>query len=458
MMRKANIWLMGVSVVLASALWRADAQTLYWIYDSDDRDTQHKVWGYSVTEDGRYVVGTCISGWNNYDPNQKLPFLWDRQNQFFNLSFPCNTTNVEARDVEYVNGDYGPNDLTVVGGTPGNLYLTPFVWSANGGCHFVYAANVGFAHSLAKDYLFAGVDNSGFNPQAVIWGSAWPRPGLYRKVLQSNPSEALAIAKQDSSVVVGWANNAAGRRQAVVWKHTGVRDANPAIQYFLPYPSDWSSLTGSAARAVSSNGRIMLGNGTGRVFDGEFTTPVAGIFIWRWDGQNPSTITLENIPTSSVIFDASEAFDITDDGNTIVGYRNIPRGSPPQPVPRAARWVKTSSGWVHQDLNQVYASLLRDGSELQVAYAISPDGQYIVGWGYNGTRRRQEAFLLSIPACVTHQGDVNQDGCVDDADLLAVLFAFGNTGSNLGRVDVNCDNVVDDADLLVVLFNFGSGC
>jgi hypothetical protein len=61
------------------------------------------------------------------------------------------------------------------------------------------------------------------------------------------------------------------------------------------------------------------------------------------------------------------------------------------------------------------------------------------------------------PACVAHNGDVNADRCIDDADLLAVLFAFGNTGSNLGRVDVNCDQVVDDADLLQVLFNFGSG-
>jgi hypothetical protein len=68
------------------------------------------------------------------------------------------------------------------------------------------------------------------------------------------------------------------------------------------------------------------------------------------------------------------------------------------------------------------------------------------------------AFWVEQPQCVPHNGDVVEDGCVDDADLLAVLFAFGNTGSNLGRVDVNCDQVVDDADLLEVLFNFGSGC
>lgn len=51
------------------------------------------------------------------------------------------------------------------------------------------------------------------------------------------------------------------------------------------------------------------------------------------------------------------------------------------------------------------------------------------------------------------QGDVNLDGLVDDADLLAVLFAFG---SNDPSTDVNGDGVVDDADLLTVLFNFGS--
>ncbi|GIV05842.1 MAG: hypothetical protein KatS3mg016_1417 [Fimbriimonadales bacterium] len=53
-------------------------------------------------------------------------------------------------------------------------------------------------------------------------------------------------------------------------------------------------------------------------------------------------------------------------------------------------------------------------------------------------------------------GDVDRSGCVDDADLLQVLFAFGATEPN--DADVNCDGVVDDADLLQVLFNFGSEC
>ncbi len=112
-----------------------------------------------------------------------------------------------------------------------------------------------------------------------------------------------------------------------------------------------------------------------------------------------------------------------------------------------------------EDLNTTYASLLTDGSRLTTASAIRPDGRYIVGQGWNAATGRYEAFLLdTAPSCTAHNGDVDNNGCVDNADLLAVLFAFGNSGSNLGREDVNCDGTVDDADLLTVLFNFGTGC
>jgi len=76
----------------------------------------------------------------------------------------------------------------------------------------------------------------------------------------------------------------------------------------------------------------------------------------------------------------------------------------------------------------VYVAASRDNADAQVLYAFAP-----------------------APA-----GDINADGCIDDADLLAVLFAFGSTGCL--PEDVNGDGVIDDADLLEVLFNFGTGC
>jgi hypothetical protein len=85
-------------------------------------------------------------------------------------------------------------------------------------------------------------------------------------------------------------------------------------------------------------------------------------------------------------------------------------------------------------------------------------GQYTAaqsGSNYStrGTLRYDLIEILGEPA--GPESDVDGNGCVDDADLLIVLFNFGNAG---GQGDVNCDNIVDDADLLIVLFNFGSGC
>jgi hypothetical protein len=53
--------------------------------------------------------------------------------------------------------------------------------------------------------------------------------------------------------------------------------------------------------------------------------------------------------------------------------------------------------------------------------------------------------------------DIDRNGCVDDADLLRVLFDFGRSAFLLDS-DVNGDGTVDDADLLEVLFYFGTGC
>jgi probable HAF family extracellular repeat protein len=164
---------------------------------------------------------------------------------------------------------------------------------------------------------------------------------------------------------------------------------------------------------------------------------------YRW--QNGSFTRLDGPPNFSY---NSSALETSANGSIIVGFGRNSLG-----WATACRWVNG----VVENLNLVYRDLLRGGFLTQ-ARGISPNGRYIGGFGYNAATYRYEPFVLDTQACVTHDGDVDDNRCVDDADLLAVLFAFGNTGSNLGRVDVNCDEVVDDADLLQVLFNFGSGC
>jgi len=85
------------------------------------------------------------------------------------------------------------------------------------------------------------------------------------------------------------------------------------------------------------------------------------------------------------------------------------------------------------------------------------DPQLNAGTGTGSSLQYTNFTDVQVIACKEREpGDVNGDGCVDDADLLAVLFAFGGPGSE--GEDLNGDGTVDDADLLEVLFNFGNGC
>ena len=160
-------------------------------------------------------------------------------------------------------------------------------------------------------------------------------------------------------------------------------------------------------------------------------------FIWR------EGIGMQALPTPSG-WSASVAYALAADG-TIVGTALDASGQW-----HATRW--TTNGF--ENLNQTYASLLLGGSRLIEARDISANGRYIVGTGYNAATGRYEAFLLDTG--FPRRGDVDRNGCVDDADLLQVLFAFGGRGYR--NEDLNWDGTVDDADLLEVLSHFGSGC
>lgn len=83
-----------------------------------------------------------------------------------------------------------------------------------------------------------------------------------------------------------------------------------------------------------------------------------------------------------------------------------------------------------------------------------PDGKVYLVWSDRRYANDSEQLFFKSRAML---GDINADGCIDDVDLLAVLFAFGRRGSQVPE-DINSDAWVDDRDLLMVLFRFGRGC
>jgi probable HAF family extracellular repeat protein len=225
----------------------------------------------------------------------------------------------------------------------------------------------------------------------------------------------------DGSVVVGEAENAAGQRRAFRWTAVG------GMQNLGTLPGYDSSY----AYAVSADGAVVVGWAENAAWQRR-------AFRWTASGGMQDLGTLGGRE--------SVAYGVSADGAVVVGWAQNAAG-----YGRASRWT-ASGGW--EDLNTTYASLLTNGSGLGEARAISPDGRYIVGFGWNTATNRTEAFLLDTG--FPRRGDVDRNGCVDDADLLRLLFEFGGNGYR--NEDLNWDGTVDDADLLEVLFNFGSGC
>ncbi len=418
------VLVLGVSL---SALSSLNAQSLTWI-GNPIGSLGNPTWAYDVSWDGQFVVGT-----RGLDiPPSNVAFRWNKQTGIVNLGFlQCCAGS----------GAYGVS-------ADGNVVVG---WSYGG---------------------------DGDDRRAFRWAQGTGMVDL-GALPGGNESWAYDVS-EDGTWIVGWAHNESGRRNAVRWYWS----LPPPLIELLPAPT-----TESVAYGVSADGRVAVGMRLDR--------GIRRALCWEQTNAGWNVHHLGTLGGSE-----SEALGISPDGRIVVGWAHNPSNQRhafiwgvgnPLPVDdlgtlpgdseswandvsnrnwlmystvvgassdgyrqRAVRWRYPLQS-VPEDLNEVYACLLTDGSRLEEATAISPDGRYIVGWGYDASRGFQAGFLLDT-GCSSHNGDVNDDGCVDDADLLAVLFAFGRSGLCLGRVDVNCDRRVDDADLLIVLFNFGSGC
>lgn len=390
-----------LTAFLALSVWLSSpAQELLWI--ASNQAGISDAWG--VSDDGRIVVGRLGNRayrWTAPNTLELLPLLGG---YFGSRAF-----------------EVSPDGRIIVGLATDTMTSSPAIWVDNNYPILLSVSGTAFDASTtghvagsyysSTDRAFLRYPNGAFLDLGSLGGVF---------------ADARALATPNNDPVVVGRSTTGSNVRAFRWQRTtGMVDLG--------------ALGGghSAAYDVSRDGRIIVGASWAS------SSPRTAV---RWSPRGAGwTISNLGIPAGA---NWAEALACNADGNIVVGWGDGSNGH------QAFRWTLANG---MENLNQTYASLLTNGSRLLAAYDISADGCYIVGEGHNAATGRQEAFLL-VTCCFNHNGDVNRDDCVDDADLLQILFNFGQTGSNLGRVDVNCDGVVDDADLLVVLFNFGVGC
>jgi len=364
-------------------------------------------------------------------------------------------------------GDFIPtqvsNNAVVVGYRWSGSAYSVFRWSRQDGLQEI-------APQLGQKSASAAVSNDG----DIVWGGY--QYGYFRWIhssaqlqlfnLDGRPFYHAKDVSADGSIAVGDGINQNGLRQALyvsaanglpVWSQSFSRglesvsdDGKVVAGWDYYYPAIWvfddgvlrkvsmfpppGVMVGGRALTVSSDGRYV--GGSFGIRDDQQQYRSFGC-IWEVDtsSQDPPVATprytIEGRGVWSMSADASKCL--------VVQY---------------AYGEYQPALWFPQE-GRTRALRHPEASRIEVK-DMSPNGRYVVGTAINRATGSREAFLLDI-SVLPEEGDVDGNGCVDDADLLAVLFAFGNTGTNLPE-DLTGDGTVDDADLLEVLFNFGSGC
>lgn len=223
-----------------------------------------------------------------------------------------------------------------------------FRWS--GGTMTAFGSTDGQASGASYDgSVLCGWINTSTSPiygRAFVWTSATGVQDI--GTLGGTRSWAKKVS-DDGSFVVGRSLDASGGQRAFKWTAAGGMQAIGGV--------------GSDPSSISPDGSVIVGWNNGRAC--KWTTAGGPI----------------DIAGSMGISAASAA---STNGDMIVGWM---LGATSR---EAIMWTPLGA----QNMNTVFAGVLSSGSVLWEGTDITPDGRYIVGYGWNAATGREEGFIL----------------------------------------------------------------
>lgn len=229
--------------------------------------------------------------------------------------------------------------------------------------------------------------------------------------------------------------------------------ADPAESYvwsqgegFAPIAIPYEPIISTRARAVSEDGRIVVGD-VEKLVDGR--VPYAAF----WWSAATGAVEVGGVRSEN---EASTLHDVSADGTTAVGQA-FEYGDP---AAFATIWDPLHGPRSLLELLQADAATSDAvaGWQLVRANGVSDDGRTIVGEGINpdGATEAFRVVLDPLTDPVLLPGDANLDGIVDLADFAQVGAWFGR-GAFWYQGDFNDDHQVDLADFALLKQNFGAG-
>lgn len=249
---------------------------------------------------------------------------------------------------------------------------------------------------------------------SVAHGFQWTEEGgmiALPKLTTDRAARANGVSA-DGSIIWGWNDELTGYRRAVRWVNGEIEELHDTE----------GNAIGEAAGA-NSDASVIVGAGLG--IDGQWG------HAYRWTAETGAV----SIGDLAVLpMDSNNAFDTTEDGTIIVGASGFAFSR------SATIWTEESGElvWLTDYLEERDIEV-PDGWDLNSATAISDDGRFIAGWGFDANGIN--SFIIDLNPDETPEGPEN-DNIADafEIPIANATYQGNNVGATLeeGEFDPSC--------------------